>query len=46
MLNNGMCDKCYATIYFEKCEDYDREYCEKYMRNLNNSQTLIEEVKI
>ena len=51
MLNNGMCGKCFATIYFEKCEDFDQEYCAKYLQKFEGIEKDIrdlfeEEVKI
>jgi hypothetical protein len=33
-MNNGRCATCFITRYDDECEDYDKEFCDKYARTL------------
>ena len=44
-MNNCMCAKCFSTVYFNTCEDFDQEYCAAFLKGAVNIADN-EEVKI
>jgi len=44
MLNNGMCGKCFARLYYEDCEDFDQEYCATYLQKFENIEKDIRDL--